>query len=318
MLAKRAALLLLITALALAACSAAPAVAPRSSGETSGERDGAAGYAGGGMPPAAPAPTMAPMGTAAPAMEAYDAAGNPKAAAERLVIRNANLVMEVAAPAEAAEHIASLANSLGGFVVSSYVYESSEYNPEGKALMRATITVRVPAESLDSALDQIRGLAAEVKTENISGQDVTAEYADLDSQLRNLEAAEAQLQSIMDRATKTEDVLAVFNQLTYYRQQIEQIKGQMKYYSEAAALSAITVELLPDVAAQPIEVPGWKPQGVVKEAFEALVRSLQGLANVVIWLGIAVVPLLLLVLVPVYIIVRVIARRLRKPRPTAA
>ena len=156
-----------------------------------------------------------------------------------------------------------------------------------------------------------------MQSESVTGQDVTAEFTDLESRLRNLEATEAQLVNIMDRATKTEEVLAVFNQLTYIREQIEQVRGQMKYYSESAAMSAVTVSLIPDVLAQPIEVGGWRPQGVVKEAVEALLRAFQDLATGAIWIAIYVLPMLLVIGLPLYIAYRLIARRLRKPRPAA-
>lgn len=188
----------------------------------------------------------------------------------------------------------------------------------GNKIMQANLTVRVPSAQLDAALAQIRALAVEVRSESISGQDVTAEYTDLQSHLRNLEAAETKLQQIMDGATKTEDVLAVYNQLVGIRDQIEQVKGQMQYYEQSAALSAISADLIPDALNQPIEVGGWRPQGVAKDAIEALVRSLQGLTNAVIWIGLYVLPLLLVIFLPIFLIVRFVIRRLRKPRAVSA
>ena len=80
-------------------------------------------------------------------------------------------------------------------------------------------------------------VAVEVRDEKVSGDDVTAEYVDLSSRLKNLEAAEEQLRDILARAEKTEDVLAVFNQLTAIRGEIEQVKGRMQYLSQSAALA---------------------------------------------------------------------------------
>ena len=91
---------------------------------------------------------------------------------------------------------------------------------------------------------EVKNLATDIRSENVSGQDVTAEYTDLTSRRNNLERAEAQLQEIMASATKTEDVLNVFNQLTQIRGEIEVIKGQMKYYEESSNFSAINVELI--------------------------------------------------------------------------
>src|SRR3972149_2464907 len=133
------------------------------------------------------------------------------------------------------------------------------------------MTIRVPSAKLNDALKQIKEMSVEVTSESISGQDVTSEYVDLKSRLRNLEAAEKQLQSIMAEATKTEDVLAVYNQLVYTREQIEVIKGQMKYYEASAALSAITLDIIPNIVTKPIEIGGWHPEGTAKQAIEDLV-----------------------------------------------
>ncbi len=120
--------------------------------------------------------------------------------------------------------------------------------------------IRVPAEKLDEALETIKADAIEVQSENQSGQDVTSQYVDLESQLKNLEAAEEQLMEIMQKAEKTEDVLNVFNQLTSIRGQIESIKGQMKYFEESAALSAITVRLVAERPSNRSRSPAGNPK----------------------------------------------------------
>jgi hypothetical protein len=319
---KRLLLYAIVALFVLSACApAATRLVDEVTGNTSDYyygNDGAVPPGGGesGVPESEPLPADydAVKGVAAEAPALGSSVS--QAAADRLVIRNANLSLLVADPVQANAAIAQLAASLNGFVVSSSVYQAST-DAQGNKIMQASITIRVPSEQLDGALTQIRGLAVEVQTESITGQDVTAEFTDLSSRLRNLEATEAQLVNIMDSATKTEEVLAVFNQLTYIREQIEQVKGQMKYYSESAAMSAVTVQLIPDVLAQPIEVGGWKPQGIAKEAIEALVRAFQGLATGLIWIGLYALPLLLILGLPLYLVARLIARRVRKPRPSA-
>jgi hypothetical protein len=295
---KRLLFMILTAALVLAACApaATTTISPEGSG---GSTDGYA-VTDGVVP-------SVQTGT-----DGSKAAGAPPPigaqATERLVIRNANLSLIVGNPVEASARINSLAASLGGYVVSSNVYQAS-VDSAGNKIMQANITVRVPSDQLDAALAQIHSYAVEVKTETITGQDVTAEFTDLESRLRNLEATEAQLTKIMDSATKTEDVLAVFNQLTYIREQIEQVKGQMKYYSESARLSAVSVELIADALAQPITIGGWRAEGVVKDAIEALVRAFQGLATAAIWLGVYVLPLALAILLPLYGLMRLFGRR---------
>lgn len=226
---------------------------------------------------------------------------------ERLVIRNANLTLVVEDPAEQAESITRLAEDLGGFVVTSNVYQSTF--GDGVRATQASITVRIPAESLDQALAQIKSGAVEVRSENISGQDVTQEYTDLQSQLRNLEAAEAELREIMASLTKAEDVLRVFENLRQVRQEIEVIKGRIQYFEQSARLSAVSVDLLPDVVSQPLKIGRWQPQGTAKAALEALINVLRFLADAAIVIVILVAPVLVLLAIPIWLVRRFIMRR---------
>jgi hypothetical protein len=226
---------------------------------------------------------------------------------ERLVIRNANMTLVVEDPAQRAREIALLAEGLGGFVVSSNVYQSTF--GQGVLATQASITVRIPAESLDQALEQIKSGAVEVRTENISGQDVTQEYTDLQSQLRNLEAAEVELREIMASTTKADDVLRVFESLRQVRQEIEITKGRIQYFEQSARLSAVSVDLLPDVVSQPLKIGRWQPEGTAKAALEALLNVLRFLADAAIVIAILIAPVLFLLAIPFWLLRRLILRR---------
>lgn len=223
-------------------------------------------------------------------------------AAERLVIKNANLSIVVDDPEQRMNEITDMAERMGGFVVSSNLYKTSLY--DGTEVPAAYITVRVPVEKFLDALDQIREGAVDIPSDTQSGQDVTAEYTDLQSRLRNLENAEELLRQIMDEARDTEDVLNAFNQLNYITEQIEVLKGQIKYYEESSALSAITVDIVANAAVQPIKVGPWDITGVAKEAIESLVEALQGIAEALVWLALYVLPIVLIIGIPAWLIFR--------------
>lgn len=248
----------------------------------------------------------------------FDSSIEP-AAPQRLVIRNANLSIVVADPGKAMDEITRLAEQMGGFVVTSNLYKTT--TKEGVEIPQAEITIRVPAEMLNQAMAQIKALvddpSVDILSENISGQDVTQEYTDTKSRLANLEAAEKQLQSIMDEATKTEDVLAVHNQLVQIREQIEVLKGRIQYYEQSAALSAISISLRAQAAVQQITIGGWRPEGVAREAVQALIDTFQFLGSALIWLIIYVVPTGA-VLVLFFMILRFIWRKIFKPKPRPA
>jgi hypothetical protein len=239
------------------------------------------------------------------------------AQAERMVIQNADLAIIVADVEARAKVIGDMAESMGGFVVSSNMYQS--YTNDGTLVPESTVVIRVPSEKLEEALKLIKADVVEVQSENRSGQDVTAEYVDLTSRLKNLEAAEAQLETIMQNATETEDVVNVFNQLVYYREQIELVKGQMKYYEQAAALSAITVRIIAEATIQPIKIAGWEPKGVARDALQKLIYFYQDFANFMINFVIFTLPALITIAIPLYLIflgVRAIYRKVRASRKT--
>lgn len=230
---------------------------------------------------------------------------------ERIVIVNASMEIVVDAPDQSLENISSMAAQMGGFVVNANLFNTRL--SDGQEVPRASITIRVPAERLEEAIAIIEAESDRLPiNKSIQSQDITSEYTDLQSRLKNLEAAEAQLMEIMASANKTEDVLNVFDQLTRVREQIEVIKGQIKYFDESASLSAISVELIPNEVVQPISIGGWQPVGVIKNAIEALIRILQGLAEAIIWLGLVVLPSVAIIIVPLYFIVRSVIRRRRR------
>lgn len=236
-------------------------------------------------------------------------------ASERIVIKNGDVSIAVKDPAESMDVIREMADDMGGYVVSSNLYQARLES--GQEVPQGNITIRVPAERFREALEEIESAANQVLSRNESGQDVTREYTDLQSRLRNLEDTEAQLREIMASAVKTEDVLRVYNELSRIRGEIEMVKGQIQYYEQAAALSAISVTLVADEAVQPLSIGGWQPAGVAKEAVQALINTLQSLANTVIWLIIYVLPTLLAIAIPVWLVWRKVKGKLNLPGKAA-
>ncbi|MDT8896709.1 MAG: DUF4349 domain-containing protein [Thermanaerothrix sp.] len=240
-------------------------------------------------------PTMAPLAMDKMAYQGAVEVAPESPAGDRMVIRSAELSIVVGNPAQAMESIIRLASEMKGFVVSSSLYQTQ--TPEGAQVQEGTITIRVPAERLDEALGRIRALVenpdTDILSQNIYGQDVTKEYTDLQSRLRNLEDAAEQLRKIMDTATKPEEVLQIYNELRQVNEQIEVLKGQIKYYEESAAMSAITVTLRAKEAVAPITIGTWKPEGVARDAIRALIRAYQALVSGAIWLVLFCLPVAL-------------------------
>lgn len=211
---------------------------------------------------------------------------------DRLVIKTAKLSLQVESVRDAETAVRAKVQSLGGYVITS---ESSGYD----AATTTQISFRVPAQRFDEALAGVQGLAKRVTGRSISGDDVTEEFVDLQSRMRNLEATRDRLQSFLDKASTVDEALNVNQSLSDIQGQIEQAKGRMQFLQQNAALSTISVTLSP-VAVEPplVQEDGWDPVTVARRAFRSLIELGQGLAEVAIVLLVwtpAWLPIVLLV-----------------------
>ena len=284
------------------------------------------GFGGGGGAEPQSSDSVAPAEAPLPAVDFYSeeasrqltSNGDQQAAQDRLVIKNADLAIVVKDPAARMKQISAMAAEMGGFVVSSNLSQSF-YGPNNVEVPEATITIRVPSERLDEALEKIKEGAVDVDHENVSGQDVTSQYVDLQSQLKAKEAAEKKLLEILDQATRAEDVLAIYLQVQSVQSEIEILKGQIKYYEESAALSSISVRLIAEESAQPITVGPWTPGGAAKEAIEDLIRFAQNFVDFLIYFVLSTLPSLILIAIPLYLVFlagRGVYRRFTKSKAT--
>ena len=262
------------------------------------------GYGGGGPEFAAPqesfasAPIM-PEDQVKIMMADFDSSNSQTQ--ERMVIQNADLAIVVADPKTRMSEIADMAKAMGGFVVSSNLY-TTNYGPNYVEAPEATITIRVPQEKLDDALAAIKKDAVKVNYENRTSDDITNIYVDLQSQLKAKQAAEKKLLEILDQATDTEGVLAVYTQLQQIQSEIEVLKGQIKYYDESVALSAISMRLIAEETVQPVEVGGWKLEGTANEAIQNLIYFTQGFVRFLITFVLYTLPALIMVAIPLYLL----------------
>jgi hypothetical protein len=133
-----------------------------------------------------------------------------------------------------------------------------------------------------------------------NSQDVTEEYADLDAQLRNLQATETRLLALMDKAQKVDEILAVQRELSNTRGQIERIKGRMQYLQRTSDMAIIEVALQ---AKKSITDTGWKPVETLSSALRGLINFGKVLVDILIWLVIFI-PLWAVIGIIVWLVIR--------------
>lgn len=196
----------------------------------------------------APAPaSVARSGGGGSSAEASSVGALPLPGVSNSVIKTADLGIEVAKRGvdRAWTRVFQIAAKYGGFVLSS-----SQGGPGPKVPAEslddrfADIVIRVPAARFDQTLvDLSNGDLGEVTRRATSGQDVSQEFVDLESRLRNYRAQETVLLRIMARANSIADTIAVQQQLSQVQLQIEEITGRIRYLKNQTELATISVHL---------------------------------------------------------------------------
>jgi hypothetical protein len=214
------------------------------------------------------------------------AANLPTESVDQRIIKTGDLNLRVTDAAKAVEGVQKIVKDKKGFV------ESSSMSDPGTGPRSAWMTVRVPVDSFDAALTELKSVAVLVLNQSVNGQDVTAEFVDLEADLRNARAEEASYLEILKRSGKIEEVLAVTERLADVRGRIERLEANKRYMENRTDMSTISISMTEDTR---VEVPGktWRPYEVLKQALSDLISSLQELVNFLIRLVIAVIGLML-------------------------
>jgi hypothetical protein len=246
---------------------------------------------------------------------------NYQTSSVRMVIKDAELELLVENPDRAIDQVTQLAADYGGYLLSSESWFDGEFK-------YATIRLAVPSEAFETVLTNLRHISIKVIKETGSGQDVSAEYTDLQSRLTNLEATTARVREFLKDAKTVEESLKVNQQLSDLEAQIEQIKGQMKFYEGRAAFSTITASLMPQrptptpsptatvtltptPTATPTPKPRWNPGKTVNSATDVLGTLFRATVDLLIWLVIVFGPFLLVLVLILLVLDRFLHLRAR-------
>ncbi len=171
-----------------------------------------------------------------------------------------------------------------------------------------TITVKVPVADFESYYEEVRDIDGEVTYANISTTDVTEEYIDITSRLKNLKSVETQLVGILEDAESVTDILAVQKELNTVRGDIESYEQRKRYFDSQTDYSYISISFSIDKTGLNISEDEWKPWGEFKAALNSLVSVLKGFVNMTIWL-LVFSPI---VLIPVGIVLYIVKRKKQK------
>lgn len=186
--------------------------------------------------------TELPLGAGDPAAE--DASGEAR---RPLLIYHAELGLGVFRVQENLDKIEKMALDAGGYLVTR---------------SEQSITVRVPVKGFEPTVDAVLKLG-DVHRRQIVAQDVTAEFFDLQIRLKNALAVRERLHELLQKAQDVKEALKVEEELGRVAEQIELMKGRLKYLREVTSFSTIGVEFSERSA--PIEARVQLPFGWLRE-----------------------------------------------------
>ncbi len=244
----------------------------------------------------------------------------------RKIIKNADVRLLVKDTDVAIDRSTQVISDLGGYIISSRVWYQDYF---GNNLKYATITIGIPVDQFEKALLRFRGLAIRVLDENATGEDVTDQYVDLQSQLENLEATRARILEFLKDAQNVDEALRINQQLSDIENQIEQIKGRMNYLADRSSFSTITVNFEPEfpiltatptLTPEPTLTPNptytstpWKPGETFTDASRTVTNTYRGLIDFLIWIVVVVIPVLAPFVFIFWLVWRFFIRKLNKP-----
>lgn len=150
----------------------------------------------------------------------------------RKIIYNASVMLDIKDLKGSYDSIISKAQEMGGYIASSNIREND-----------SQITMRVPAVKLSDFLKFLDTLGGENKESSVNTSDVTDQYTDMDSRVRNLKAQEEQLLSIMKKAVTVDETLKVQSELYRVRGEIESLEGKLKMWDKLIEYSTVSINL---------------------------------------------------------------------------
>ena len=204
------------------------------------------------------------------------------------VIRTAQIGVEVRNGAfdTTLDKLFALSTNLGGYISGSVA------NSDSGSLRTGTITFQVPTDKFSQAVSDVRALGT-VQNLAIGGQDVSAQYVDLQARLKNSESQRDAMLALLQQARTVSEIIAVQTQLGQVTGVIEQLKGQISYYDHATSYSTISVSVHEAAVALKPVTDDWGLTAAFSQGLHGFVSTLNYILVGVGYAG----PVLLLVVV---------------------
>ncbi|HCT91297.1 MAG TPA: hypothetical protein DF613_07950 [Lachnospiraceae bacterium] len=240
--------------------------------------------------------------------------GDAAAQTGRKLIRNMSLSLETTAFDDLIANVESRVNDMGGYIEDSSISGDSGY----QTLRYAYLTVRIPVDQLDAFADAVAG-SATVLNRSTSVSDVTLQYSDLESHMEALKIEQQTLMDMLAKAEEIETVLAIQNQLTNVRYELESYGSQLKLMENQVSYSTVNI----DISEVEIPTPAVADSfgGRVSRTFQNSMSSFaHGVEDFLVWFlgNIVFVAIFIVIVILICLGLRKIVRKWKQKRKYAA
>ncbi|WP_442603761.1 DUF4349 domain-containing protein [Paenibacillus sp. KN14-4R] len=233
-------------------------------------------------------------------------ASQAKEDVSRKIIYKADLEMPVKEYNTAQSKLRELVAASGGYILD---FNESTSNSQ----ISGTFTIKIAAGEFSSLLDQLETISPSMQR-SVKGQDVSEEYVDLTARLKAKQTVEARLLSFMEKATKSDELLAYSTELGKVQEEIERIKGRKNFLDQNVAYSTIQLRMYQNNNPAPVNPNKDTFGNEIANAFTSSIKGvltfLKGLVVVLTSILPAIV-LIAIIVIPCWIWIRKINKRKR-------
>lgn len=214
----------------------------------------------------------------------------PPEVQEQKIIKTARLAFETKDVALTHQSILDLTRQYKGLI---------QNDNSGKSYNRVfrNMIVRVPSENFQSFVDGISEGVSYFDQKEISRQDVSEEFVDLEARLKAKRELEKRYLELLEKAKNVKEMLSIERELSKIREEIEAKQGRLQFLQNRVSMSTVSLDFYTLTS----------ETGVTQSYGQKMINSLKGG-----WDGISVFFLGILYLWPLFLVALIVVFVLRK------
>ncbi len=223
--------------------------------------------------------------------------GETEVTIEKKIIKTATISIEVEDFKKARPALETLLKKYD-----AYIADESEQKYDYQ--VTDDLVIRVKAKNFDSLLNDVSGLAVHVNSKHVKQADVTEEFIDITTRLKNKKQVEQQYLEILKKARTISEILQVNEHIRVIREEIEAKEGRLKYLNSQVSLSTIYLNMVQTIESEDYPGFGYKFVQAIEGGWDGILIFILGL--VYLW------PFIIIILLTIWFIVRYQKKRKQK------